>query len=131
MRISDWSSDVCSSDLPPLEPPRALMWTSSRQSRARTAHTPARSCPQRRYSQQTHVSPHHRPSQPGSKRQHFASRCPQIAPRHNREPLPAPDSGRSEEHTPELQSLMRISNAVFCLKQKKKNIKTEKHIKKI
>src|SRR3546814_1428909 len=26
--------------------------------------------------------------------------------------------GRSEEHTPELQSLMRISNAVFCLKNK-------------
>src|SRR3546814_1588795 len=31
--------------------------------------------------------------------------------------------GRSEEHTSELQSLMRISYAVFCLK-KKKNIKT-------
>src|SRR3546814_8840960 len=28
-------------------------------------------------------------------------------------------SGRSEEHTSELQSLMRISYAVFCLKQKK------------
>src|SRR3546814_9652249 len=32
-------------------------------------------------------------------------------------------SGRSEEHTSELQSLMRISYAVFCLKKKKK-IKT-------
>src|SRR3546814_4885578 len=31
---------------------------------------------------------------------------------------------RSEEHTSELQSLMRISYAVFCLKQKKTNIKT-------
>src|SRR3546814_7574087 len=30
---------------------------------------------------------------------------------------------RSEEHTSELQSLMRISYAVFCLKKKKKNIK--------
>src|SRR3546814_8092350 len=29
--------------------------------------------------------------------------------------------GRSEEHTSELQSLMRISYAVFCLKQKKMN----------
>src|SRR3546814_6285092 len=29
-------------------------------------------------------------------------------------------AGRSEEHTSELQSLMRISYAVFCLKQKKK-----------
>src|SRR3546814_9697469 len=30
---------------------------------------------------------------------------------------------RSEEHTSELQSLMRISYAVFCLKKKKKTIK--------
>src|SRR3546814_6906641 len=29
------------------------------------------------------------------------------------------DRSRSEEHTPELQSLMRISYAVFCLKKKK------------
>src|SRR3546814_4679332 len=32
----------------------------------------------------------------------------------------APDEYRSEEHTSELQSLMRISYAVFCLKKKKK-----------
>src|SRR3546814_7085559 len=32
-----------------------------------------------------------------------------------------PASGRSEEHTSELQSLMRISYAVFCLKKKKKH----------
>src|SRR3546814_1919423 len=30
-----------------------------------------------------------------------------------------PDLDRSEEHTSELQSLMRISYAVFCLKKKK------------
>src|SRR3546814_5501567 len=35
--------------------------------------------------------------------------------------------GRSEEHTSELQSLMRISYAVFCLKKKKKKtIKLDK-----
>src|SRR3546814_2367205 len=33
---------------------------------------------------------------------------------------------RSEEHTSELQSLMRISYAVFCLKKKKKNKHTNK-----
>src|SRR3546814_2040313 len=33
---------------------------------------------------------------------------------------------RSEEHTSELQSLMRISYAVFCLKKKKKTEKTHK-----
>src|SRR3546814_5724354 len=32
---------------------------------------------------------------------------------------------RSEEHTSELQSLMRISYAVFCLKKKKKNVRTQ------
>src|SRR3546814_8101085 len=38
-------------------------------------------------------------------------------------------SGRSEEHTSELQSLMRISYAVFCLKKKKTKHKkyTDKH----
>src|SRR3546814_974847 len=35
---------------------------------------------------------------------------------------------RSEEHTSELQSLMRISYAVFCLKKKKKDSKQTKHM---
>src|SRR3546814_2545316 len=34
---------------------------------------------------------------------------------------------RSEEHTSELQSLMRISYAVFCLQTKNKQKKTHKH----
>src|SRR3546814_4373069 len=33
----------------------------------------------------------------------------------------SPNGSRSEEHTSELQSLMRISYAVFCLKKKKNN----------
>src|SRR3546814_10019002 len=33
--------------------------------------------------------------------------------------VPVPGAVRSEEHTSELQSLMRISYAVFCLKKKK------------
>src|SRR3546814_8961781 len=40
--------------------------------------------------------------------------------------------GRSEEHTSELQSLMRISYAVFCLKKKNKtDVNTQKHTYKI
>src|SRR3546814_4122026 len=35
------------------------------------------------------------------------------------EGLSAPEAARSEEHTSELQSLMRISYAVFCLKKNK------------
>src|SRR3546814_1170370 len=36
-------------------------------------------------------------------------------------------SKRSEEHTSELQSLMRISYAVFCLKKKKTQERTRTH----
>src|SRR3546814_9533039 len=35
--------------------------------------------------------------------------------------VPVPSEARSEEHTSELQSLMRISYAVFCLKKKNRN----------
>src|SRR3546814_3646374 len=45
-------------------------------------------------------------------------KAPARAPACRRRDLRAP--GRSEEHTSELQSLMRISYAVFCLKKKKK-----------
>src|SRR3546814_8333483 len=38
------------------------------------------------------------------------------------------DDRRSEEHTSELQSLMRISYAVFCLKKKNKNDRSDKTI---
>src|SRR3546814_8459628 len=38
---------------------------------------------------------------------------------------------RSEEHTSELQSLMRISYAVFCLKKKKRHITKKNRIEKI
>src|SRR3546814_6266339 len=44
---------------------------------------------------------------------HPRRRCPRGAQR-------VDPKGRSEEHTSELQSLMRISYAVFCLKKKKK-----------
>src|SRR3546814_4446953 len=53
----------------------------------------------------------------------------QLLPHQARRPRPVPQGRagrrgvRSEEHTSELQSLMRISYAVFCLK-KKKRIKT-------
>src|SRR3546814_5653764 len=46
-------------------------------------------------------------------------RCPAPPPRPRRPPRPR-GRLRSEEHTSELQSLMRISYAVFCLKKQKK-----------
>src|SRR3546814_3445864 len=49
---------------------------------------------------------------------HCSSRGSGVAQRCRR------NTARSEEHTSELQSLMRISYAVFCLKKKKQIIKT-------
>src|SRR3546814_8496892 len=46
---------------------------------------------------------------------------PAFSLRQDRTTRSQPGSRRSEEHTSELQSLMRISYAVFCLKKKKKN----------
>src|SRR3546814_2622886 len=40
--------------------------------------------------------------------------------RHDQHAREIPRQARSEEHTSELQSLMRISYAVFCLKKKRK-----------
>src|SRR3546814_6771261 len=48
-----------------------------------------------------------------------------AAMEHRREPLAVVEE-RSEEHTSELQSLMRISYAVFCLKKKSKKHKIYK-----
>src|SRR3546814_4495516 len=54
-------------------------------------------------------------------RRRFPSARSHGLPRSRLRPTPA---SRSEEHTSELQSLMRISYAVFCLKKKKKNTMT-------
>src|SRR3546814_1536520 len=54
----------------------------------------------------------------GAVRGRKGARCDFTA--HGPTPGPPPPCGmRSEEHTSELQSLMRISYAVFCLKKKK------------
>src|SRR3546814_5520938 len=55
----------------------------------------------------------------GSIRGH--GQCPRFRARCGKGYPIRPRSMRSEEHTSELQSLMRISYAVFCLKKKKKN----------
>src|SRR3546814_6366809 len=53
-----------------------------------------------------------------------------AASSHSRSDSPPDGFRRSEEHTSELQSLMRISYAVFCLKKKKKkNYKMKRQCK--
>src|SRR3546814_9894600 len=49
------------------------------------------------------------------------------AGRHRDRPRPQMEQVRSEEHTSELQSLMRISYAVFCLKKKTRTANTIIH----
>src|SRR3546814_5737448 len=102
MPIIDWSSDVCSSDLgagrhrtsnnEPRPAPRSSADAIAGDDAAIAAGDPAARA----------VEPRDRG----------------VHRRGDREE-PAARIGRSEEHTSELQSLMRISYAVFCLKQKK------------
>src|SRR3546814_3555626 len=104
MRISDWSSDVCSSDLNFAE---------------KTLKMKAR-CFQRAFSWDGTIFASIRSARcNGPRRPPIADprRCPNSTQALRRAPG-APHQGRSEEHTSELQSLMRISYAVFCLKKK-------------
>src|SRR3546814_8505969 len=69
-------------------------------------------------------APFHLVRSPAS-RHGLRSRCSQFPFHHAGGGLLFPASrrtGRSEEHTSDLQSLMRISYAVFCLKKKKQNV---------
>src|SRR3546814_4423369 len=93
MRISDWSSDVCSADL--------------------HIHPPARRFLQRRPLGLLLRYPQGRPLLRPRPRRAPRHRHPPRVSQRARHPVP-----RSEEHTSELQSLMRISYAVFCLKKK-------------
>src|SRR3546814_1643053 len=123
MRISDWSSDLCSSDLsrppsaapPPCRKSASLPWAAPH--------------PGRQLRDDQHVD------QPQDR-----DRCADHRIAARRDQVALPDqyaqqdhrdsghphdlyyqiavAGRSEEHTSELQSLMRISYAVFCLKKK-------------
>src|SRR3546814_10102131 len=114
MRISDWSSDVCSSDLP-------------------CAGSGLRRQVQQRHSQHHHMVAMDKGASRRISKNHFMGIG--ALPRKLSGVLyvifgkPACDcttigrdvtdfTARSEEHTSELQSLMRISYAVFCLKKK-------------
>src|SRR3546814_18502544 len=68
-------------------------------------------------------------SEPARRKGYPAARCPAHRQHGGGHPQRHSDrrrGERSEEHTSELQSLMRISYAVFCLKKKKNKIKHQK-----
>src|SRR3546814_3692231 len=98
MRISDWSSDVCSSDL-------------SENRRLRNELLIARAR-ERRLAVLADENQHLRELLGGTRSMQLGVRLATIVDVDL-------DPSRSEEHTSELQSLMRISYAVFCLKKKK------------
>src|SRR3546814_1296202 len=125
MRMSDWSSDVCSSDLPgergAAGADRRLQL---RQQQVQPRHPGA--APAGVELQAVPVRGRVRARlQPGLDRARRAGRVPHaqrqgLAASERQRQLRRPDAparGRSEEHTSELQSLMRNSYAVFCLKK--------------
>src|SRR3546814_1511538 len=103
MRISDWSADVCSSDLTPDAIRRdadAALNVCKRHSLASLrAVSSSTRCSDKTLWKSCHKCP-------GDMVSKSASSCWMRW------------TSRSEEHTSELQSLMRISYAVFCLKKK-------------
>src|SRR3546814_1821968 len=96
MRISDWSSDVCSSDL--------TTWKNIIASKSGAATITRFDASEYKCRIACEVKPadHEYGYDAGLDVDHKIQR-------------------RSEEHTSELQSLMRISYAVFCLKKKTQN----------
>src|SRR3546814_9721321 len=134
MRISDWSSDVCSSDLD-LRRPRALarLAIARRVAGARLDADVEPHFLDRGEQVALHVDRERLQGRDVERVEAIGGRLDQLdeARQKPSERLPRPGRGdeqgvapgtrgepRSEEHTSELQSLMRISYAVFCLKTK-------------
>src|SRR3546814_1665707 len=112
MRISDWSSDVCSSDLR-RRPPTGLIHQLGEQRRDEFA--PALAGEEiLRGGLRCRIMVGDRQLEPGEADLAVAGGRPVEGGVEHRQQ-------RSAEHTSELQSLMRISYAVFCLKKKKSN----------
>src|SRR3546814_3405791 len=101
MRISDWSSDVCSSDLDTGRP----LDRADRVAGLRQRHFVNSNEERREEGAHPRLGDHN-----------ANGRDEQIEERSNRNQRA--HRFRSEEHTSELQSLMRSSYAVFCLKKK-------------
>src|SRR3546814_9473716 len=120
MRISDWSSDVCSSDLPiPPHPPATATRVPGGGIKANPDIYPPTIVIEETLPSSREVSSVYRrkmiasPTFPGNNHARKEVRFPhrEVSLMNLRRDT------RSEEHTSELQSLMRISYAVFCLKK--------------
>src|SRR3546814_2286242 len=112
MRISDWSSDVCSSD---------LIGSYEQLNGLRVAVKLKVEKGTEGYDDKNRVAEYltPNPASPGNKGWVLLS-AGQYNTNPNATQGAVAGEGRSEEHTSELQSLMRISYAAFCLKQKRR-----------
>src|SRR3546814_1596117 len=129
MRISDWSSDVCSSDLQDRAAHEEQMGQEKRPADAQPvddvsdaekdkrlrAVVGGHQQPELRHGKVEVALDHRR----HGKDRHDIQRAQNVGHSENAK-ASLPCVCRSEEHTSELQSLMRISYAVFCLKKKTK-----------
>src|SRR3546814_7787947 len=114
MRISDWSSDVCSSDLVGSAGSQILsLGGDSRDERA------SRPCAGHPRGLLYDLSPENLAVAFVLFRALTRARRLKAPPSPLMRTAPLRNHKRSEEHTSELQSLMRISYAVFCLNKKK------------
>src|SRR3546814_6933946 len=105
MRVSDWSSDGCASDL----------------RLSRRGHD-GTSCESDVWRPGCVCRPGSRARYPDPDSPDSSVRyCPSPSAESTRRLHSWPRAARSEEHTSELQSLMRISYAVFCLTKKNKH----------
>src|SRR3546814_3164922 len=102
MRISDWSSDVCSSDLVVCGKAFVIQ-------------------PKPFHDAGPKILQHHIRLQTQFARNGLAAIGLHVQSDRSFVAVGGIVGQRSEEHTSELQSLMRISYAVFCLKKKKQN----------
>src|SRR3546814_6069503 len=107
MRISDWSSDVCSSDLPQRQADPDQVGPGAVRPRA-SGHAPGTHFP-------FQAARHRQPRTPARRLSPFSS-SPSMRP--NLLSFALCLALRSDAHTSELQSLMRISYAVFCVQKK-------------
>src|SRR3546814_2866591 len=113
MRISDWSSDVCSSDLRALFRSPALYSSIGEKSPAAgtiSFFSPFMSTLSSEACMQAQGTEGGPDSGASGLKEELTSDAKQLGN----------SAQRSEEHTSELKSLMRSSYAVFCLKQKKR-----------
>src|SRR3546814_8837194 len=114
MRISDWSSDVCSSDLGDSDQQRPQRADAAPYCIGSAHRNLARSQFKQAHAERDRGQKPQRPRQ--------IAESVDMAQAGGEPDLEQPaQKQRSEEHTSELQSLMRISYAVFCLKKNNDN----------